>query len=109
MAIGCSIPSAQAIPSDLTCIFEPFPGPGARIQISRNGGAQGTWSRDGKQIFFIAPDKKLMAVSFDARRQSVSAPHFLFQTRIIAPNFVTRQYDVAPRSEERRVGKECRS
>jgi len=76
--------------------LEPFPGPGARIQISRNGGAQGTWSRDGKQIFFIAPDKKLMAVSFDASRQSVSAPHFLFQTRIIAPNFVTRQYDVAP-------------
>ena len=76
--------------------LEPFPGPGARIQISSNGGAQATWSHDGKQIFFIAPDKKMMAVTFDASRQSVSAPRVLFQTRIIAPNFVTRQYDVAP-------------
>lgn len=76
--------------------LEPFPGPGARIQISRSGGAQGTWSRDGKQIFFIAGDKKMMAVNFDASRQSVGAPRVLFQTRIVAPNFVTRQYDVAP-------------
>lgn len=76
--------------------LEPFPGPGGRIQISRDGGAQGAWSHDGKQIFFIAPDKKMMAVSFDASHQSVSAPRVLFQTRIIAPNYVTRQYDVAP-------------
>jgi len=76
--------------------LEPFPGPGARIQISSNGGAQGTWSRDGKQIFYIAPDKKMMAVTFDARHHSVSAPRVLFQTRIVAPNFVTRQYDVGP-------------
>jgi len=76
--------------------LEPFPGPGARIQISSNGGAQGTWSRDGKQIFFIAPDKKMMAVSFDGSRHSISAPRTLFQTRIVASNFVTRQYDVAP-------------
>jgi serine/threonine protein kinase len=76
--------------------LEPFPGPGGRIQISRNGGAQATWSRDGKQIFFIAPDKKMMAVGFDARHQSVTPPQVLFQTRIIAPSFVTRQYDVAP-------------
>jgi len=76
--------------------LESYPGLGGRIQVSRNGGAQGTWSHDGKQIFFIAPDKKMMAVTFDPSHQSLSAPRVLFQTRIIAPNFVTRQYDVAP-------------
>src|SRR5258708_22947683 len=40
---------------------QPFPGPGPHLQISRSGGAQATWSKDGKQIFFIAPDKKMMA------------------------------------------------
>jgi Tol biopolymer transport system component len=48
-------------------IVEPFPGPGARIQISNGGGSQPRWSRDGKQIFYIAPDKKLMAASFDPK------------------------------------------
>jgi len=75
---------------------QPFPGPGARLQVSRAGGMQGTWSKDGKQIFFIAPDKKMMAASFDAQHQTAGAPRVLFQTRIIAASFVFRQYDVAP-------------
>ncbi len=74
---------------------EPFPGPGARVQIS-SGGAQPRWSRDGKHIFYIAPDRKLMAVSFDSGKGSASAPHVLFQTRIVAPDFALFQYDVAP-------------
>ena len=74
---------------------EAFPGPGARVQIS-SGGAQPRWSRDGKHIFYIAPDRKLMAVSFDSRKGSASAPHVLFQTRIVAPDFALFQYDVAP-------------
>jgi Tol biopolymer transport system component len=41
---------------------QPFPGPSGRIQISSAGGAQARWSRDGKQIFYIQPDKKLMEV-----------------------------------------------
>jgi hypothetical protein len=75
---------------------QPFPGPGARIQISSGGGSQARWSRDGKQIFYIAPDKKLMAVSFDPQKQSVGSPRVLFQTRIVAPTFVLFQYDVSP-------------
>jgi serine/threonine protein kinase/Tol biopolymer transport system component len=71
-----------------------FPGPSGRLEISGRG-AQPMWARDGKQIFYIAPDRKLMAVSFDPQHKSAGAPRVLFQTRIIAPNFVGTQYDVS--------------
>jgi hypothetical protein len=37
-----------------------------------------------------------MAVSFDSQKKSASAPHVLFQTRIVAPDFALLQYDVDP-------------
>jgi serine/threonine protein kinase len=75
---------------------QPFPGPGSRIQISRGGDAQPRWSHDGRQIFYIQPDRKLMAASFDSRTETAGVPHFLFQTRIVAPDYDMFQYDVAP-------------
>jgi len=75
---------------------QPFPGPGRRIQISSAGGAQPRWSRDGRQIFYVAPDRKLMAVSFEPQKGSAGAPRVLFQTRIVAPSFAFFQYDVSP-------------
>ncbi|HEV8383335.1 MAG TPA: protein kinase [Candidatus Acidoferrales bacterium] len=77
-------------------IVQPFPGPGGIIQISNAGGAQPRWSRDGRQIFYIAPDRKLMAAAFDPQYKSASAPRALFQTRIVSPSFVLFQYDVGP-------------
>jgi serine/threonine protein kinase/dipeptidyl aminopeptidase/acylaminoacyl peptidase len=77
-------------------VVQPFPGPGGRIQISDGPGSQAVWSRDGREITYIAPDRKLMRVTFDAEKKSASAPEMLFQTRIVAPNFVSHQYDVAP-------------
>jgi hypothetical protein len=93
MAIGCL--HLQFRPPFRPDVYlEPFPGP-VRESISSNGGAQGTWSRDGKQIFLSHRQKN---DGCDLRRShhSVNAPRVLFQTRIVAPNFVTRQYDVGP-------------
>jgi Tol biopolymer transport system component len=75
---------------------QPFPGSGGRIQISSAGGAQPHWSHDGRQLFFIQPDRKLMAVSFDPQKGAAGAPRVLFQTRIVAPVFLTFQYVVSP-------------
>ncbi|MGO9260137.1 MAG: protein kinase domain-containing protein [Bryobacteraceae bacterium] len=71
-------------------------GPGGRIQISSNGGAQPRWSHDGKRLFYIQPDKKLMEVEFDAEKGTASVPRVLFQTRIVATKLAYLQYDVAP-------------
>ncbi|HXV62438.1 MAG TPA: protein kinase [Vicinamibacteria bacterium] len=76
-------------------IVQPFPGPGARLQISNGGGGQPRWSHDGRTIYYVTPERKLMAVTFDPERQSAEAPRELFQTRIVSPNFVLFQYDVA--------------
>jgi Tol biopolymer transport system component len=77
-------------------VVQPFPGPGAHIQISGAGGAQPRWSRDGRHIFYMAPDRKLMEVDFDPKKGTASPPRIVFQTRIIAPNLASFQYDVAP-------------
>jgi len=75
-----------------------FPGPGRRIQISNHGGAQARWRADGKELFYITMDKKLMAVAIDTSRDEPVAgvPHILFQTRIIGPRLVLFQYAVSP-------------
>ena len=77
-------------------LARPFPGPGPHIQISAPGGTQPRWSRDGKEIFYIARDKKMMAVKFDAQKGIACAPRALFTTRIIGQTLVGFQYDVAP-------------
>jgi hypothetical protein len=35
---------------------------GVKWQISRGGGAQPEWRRDGSELYYIAPDRKLIAV-----------------------------------------------
>ena len=41
----------------------PFPGPGQETKISTAGGSLPRWSPNGHQIFYIAPDRRLMAVA----------------------------------------------
>ena len=74
-----------------------FPRPGRRIQISNHGGAQPRWRADGKELFYIAMDKKLMAVPIDTSHDEPVAgvPHALFQTRIVAARRVPFQYAVS--------------
>jgi len=42
--------------------FSPDGTPGGQQMISVGGGLQPLWRRDGKEIFYIAPDSKVMAV-----------------------------------------------
>ena len=81
---------------------QPFPGPGGKRQISNAGGASPRWRRDGRELFYLSPDAKLMAVPIRPQgpMMETGAPVPLFQTRLsgalggIAGN-VRPQYDVA--------------
>lgn len=69
-----------------------FPTQGDRFLISSNGGRLPIWSRDGKELFFIAGDRKLMAVAVQSGpRFQAAAPKPLFETRL--PGDITR-FDV---------------
>jgi eukaryotic-like serine/threonine-protein kinase len=39
-----------------------FPTPGNKVQVSTNGGSFPVWSRDGRELYFIGADQKMMAV-----------------------------------------------
>ena len=44
-----------------------FPdGAGGRWQITSDGGVEPQWRRDGRELYFLAPDGKLMAVPVSA-------------------------------------------
>jgi hypothetical protein len=58
-------------------------------QISLAGGTQPRWRADGKELFYMALDRKLMAVEVKAAAQSFDrgTPQALFEARFyIAPN-----------------------
>ena len=78
----------------------PFPGPGGQWQVSTAGGIAPRWRRDGKELYYVAPDGRLLAVPIATKGVTLEpgTPVPLFQTRIVGggtnPN--RPQYDVAP-------------
>jgi Tol biopolymer transport system component len=60
-----------------------FPGAGGKRQISTAGGGGPRWRRDGKEIFYLAPDKTLMAAAVNGQGASfeVVSVKALFETR----------------------------
>lgn len=68
-----------------------FPATQGKWQVSTNGGGAPQWSKDGKEIFYISPSKKLMVVAVKTTGGSVvmGIPQPLFEAdvdRFTAPN-----------------------
>jgi Tol biopolymer transport system component len=80
----------------------PFPGRGGQWQVSANGGAAPRWRRDGRELYYVAPDGTLMGAPIAQRNATVepAAPIPLFRPRMLwrgtSPVGVRWQYDVAP-------------
>jgi Tol biopolymer transport system component len=66
-----------------------FPDPTERWNVSTSGGAQPRWRSDGKELYFVASDGRLMAAPITIARQAhgsrfeVGAPVSLFQTLMV--------------------------
>jgi Tol biopolymer transport system component len=78
---------------------QPFPGPGGKWQVSRDGATWPAWRGDGKELFFVGFDRKLMAV--DVKTDSgfeAGDARALFPTRI-KTGATSREYDVSSDGE----------
>lgn len=84
--------------------LRPFPASSGQFPVSTTGGIAPRWRQDGRELYYIAPDSKLMAVSFSVattgRAPELGAPVALFQPRILYGGTliigIFWQYDVAP-------------
>ncbi|MGH9399987.1 MAG: protein kinase domain-containing protein [Thermoanaerobaculia bacterium] len=67
----------------------PFPGPGGKWQISTAGGTAPRWRRDGKELFYLSADFKLMAVALRASGETLEpgSPEVLFEPHPRAVSF----------------------
>jgi len=82
--------------------LQPFPGPGGQRQVSPAGGASPRWRPDGRELYYLSPDAKLMAVPIRMQGATLEPgdPQVLFQTRLTTPfsgvaGNIRPQYDVA--------------
>jgi Tol biopolymer transport system component len=78
-----------------------FPGPGGKLQVSTNGGAQVRWRPDGKELFYIALDGQLMSVPIrftNSQTAEAETPVALFATHVggALQSTASRFYNVSP-------------
>jgi hypothetical protein len=82
----------------------PFPSGDGRWKISVDGGLEPVWRRDGSEIFYLASDRRLMAVpvktspSFEA-----GAPRAQFMTRMSPPTWAAIRNQYAVSADGQRV------
>jgi Tol biopolymer transport system component len=64
---------------------QPFPTTGSKWQVSKGGGQEAQWRRDGNELFYLSPDKKLIAVAVKIGAAFVAGEaHALLDARISA-------------------------
>jgi Tol biopolymer transport system component len=78
----------------------PFPpAPGAKWLVSRGGGVQPRWNRNGKELFYIASDSKMMSVDVATRPVfQAGTPQPLFPANIVDTGIRNGplSWDIAP-------------
>jgi eukaryotic-like serine/threonine-protein kinase len=81
-------------------VVQTFPDPnGGKWQVSGQGGVEPKWRRDGRELYYLALDGKLMSVSVGGPAFTAGRPAVLFQTPLTvnrASPSRDRRYDVAP-------------
>ena len=75
----------------------PFPGPGAKSQVSTEGGINPKWSRERRELLYESPDQRIMVASYSVTGDSFNAdrPRPWSEQRFV----VGRRFDLHPDGE----------
>jgi Tol biopolymer transport system component len=64
-----------------------LPTPGQRLPVSTNGGLYPRWRADGRELYYVTPDRDLMAVDIEpGNTPRLGLPERLFELPISAPD-----------------------
>jgi Tol biopolymer transport system component len=77
---------------------QPYPGlTGSRWQVSSTGGSEPTWTRDGRELVFLAANDRLMsvAVKADGATWAATLPTTVVQQPYYTARNIGRQYDIS--------------
>ena len=68
---------------------QPFPGGGpsgsGKVTVSTGGGTYPFWSQDGRQLFYLGPDNRIMTIALGAKGDSFSGKASLWTKTQLAP------------------------
>jgi Tol biopolymer transport system component/DNA-binding winged helix-turn-helix (wHTH) protein len=79
-----------------------FPGLGSKRALSSGGGAGAFWREDGRELFYLSPDRTLMAVDIAAGDTiSIGRPRPLFRAPVAGEVSEARNHYVAVANGER--------
>jgi Tol biopolymer transport system component len=97
---GRSIAFASDQSGQLEVYVQPTSGPGERRRVSVAGGTSPRWRGDGRELFYLSPDKSIMAVSAsDGDHPEFGPPTPLFKNTEIdwkGSGRIAGSYDVSP-------------
>jgi Tol biopolymer transport system component len=81
--------------------IQAVPQNGTRVQVSTTGGSQPRWRRDGKELFYVSADEKMMAAPIQSSNASIEAetPKALFEG---APETIPETFLYQPTADGQR-------
>ena len=89
----------RSAPTGISEVYvQPFPGPGGKWLISTGGGRHPVWSRNGRELFYQAPDYRIMVATYSAKGDSFATDkaRAWAETQILEPNTLAWNLDLAP-------------